>query len=196
MTTMASTLAPPIAMPPGSCSAEEQRMKDAVACICQSRFESFKAIAQESLPVLIQKDTHSKTLLHFAAEVGRYDFVCYIVESLRSSDMARALPDVLNAPSKLGFTAMMLAAEQGNEEIVEYLLREGARFEITSIDGKNALDLAAHAGYASLADLLIRNGARINDSRTFRQVYLAPLRGSSSKTLQLEVKPESTACSK
>jgi ankyrin repeat protein len=129
-------------------------MEAAIASIHQSQLELFKSIIRESSSIMLQHDIHSRTLLHFAAEAGRFDFLRHILEALLSLNIGQRLVDILNAQSKMGFTAMMLAAEQGNEEIVDYLLREGARSDITSLDGRNALDIAAHSGYASLADLL------------------------------------------
>ncbi|KAF2498691.1 ankyrin, partial [Lophium mytilinum] len=142
-------------------------MKEAIAGIRKSDLEALKTLIQRDPAITTQYDSDSKYLLHYAAEVGQSDFVRHILEIVRSLDLAHGLSGVLNAQTMKGSTPMMLAAEQGNQEVVECLLREGARLDIASRDGKNVLDYASHAGYTTIADLLIRNGAQVNDSRTF-----------------------------
>jgi ankyrin repeat protein len=178
-------------------SAGDAGMRRAIANIRASKLEGFDATIEENPQLLHQTDGPSKTLLHFAAEVGRPDFVRHIVQALRNSNANQTLSDILNAQTKTGYTAMMLAVEQGNEDVVDYLLGEGARFDVVSLDGLNALDLAAHSGYASMATSLIWHGARVNESKTFRQVYLTSLsrpaaRDAESQADQTDSSPGST----
>ena len=61
--------------------------------------------------------------LHRAAHHGQLD----IVEFLLSEIHPRARPAVLDAPTKLGYTAHMLACESGHTELAQLLVWQSAR---------------------------------------------------------------------
>lgn len=61
-----------------------------------------------------------------------------------------------------GFTALMLAADHGEEAICQSLLAAGARVEDAQGLGLTALHLAAREGHASVCQALIAAGARVD----------------------------------
>jgi serine/threonine-protein phosphatase 6 regulatory ankyrin repeat subunit B len=58
-----------------------------------------------------------------------------------------------------GWTALLFATVNGDEELVEYLLRQGAFVNYTSDEGQSALALARQEKYESLIQLLKKHGA-------------------------------------
>lgn len=61
--------------------------------------------------------------------------------------------DVNSIPSN-GQTALHLAAQQGNIELIVLLLENGARIELKNMNNKTASDLAASKGYGDIAEIL------------------------------------------
>lgn len=61
-----------------------------------------------------------------------------------------------------GYTALHYAAYQGNDAIVELLLREGADVNALTEEGATAVFLAAQQGHAGVLRLLIAAGARVD----------------------------------
>ncbi|MNW07170.1 Ankyrin repeat protein [compost metagenome] len=53
-----------------------------------------------------------------------------------------------------GQTALHLAAQQGNIELIVLLLENGARIELKNVNNKTASDLAASKGYSDIAEIL------------------------------------------
>jgi len=58
-----------------------------------------------------------------------------------------------------GWTALLFAAVNGDEKLVEYLIRQGAFVNQTSDEGQSALSLARQEKYESLIQLLRKHGA-------------------------------------
>jgi ankyrin repeat protein len=56
----------------------------------------------------------------------------------------------------------MYAAEAGNNEVVELLIRNGAEVDAKNDGGETALMLASKSGHTETAEILIRNGADVN----------------------------------
>ena len=61
-----------------------------------------------------------------------------------------------------GLDALIYAATGGHDEVVRYLLAEGADIDAASPNGTTALMMAAREGRASTVDLLIARGADVN----------------------------------
>ncbi|MBA8666711.1 ankyrin repeat domain-containing protein [Holosporaceae bacterium 'Namur'] len=64
------------------------------------------------------------------------------VKSLINNDKHLDLD--INTQDKDGYTALMIAVEEGNIEIVTYLIQEGADINITSAEGETALMIATN----------------------------------------------------
>jgi ankyrin repeat protein len=60
----------------------------------------------------------------------------------------------VNAKDADGRTALMLAAERGDVEIVQALLQKGASTDIKNRDGKTAATIAEVNGHVEVARLL------------------------------------------
>lgn len=75
----------------------------------------------------------------------------------------------VNTKTEEGITPVMMAAQNGNTEIIEILIEHGANVNATSneraIKGYTALMLAAQNGHPEIANILIGNGANI-DAKT------------------------------
>jgi ankyrin repeat protein len=65
-----------------------------------------------------------------------------------------------NAVQRGGFTALHIAARDGDEAIVDMLLLRGADASRASDDGKTSIDLAVENGHAALAGLLRSHAAK------------------------------------
>ena len=60
-----------------------------------------------------------------------------------------------------GYTALMCAAIDGHERVVELLLQRGAEIDQQDSDGVTALMIAALYGHERVIDMLLENGAEI-----------------------------------
>ena len=58
-----------------------------------------------------------------------------------------------------GWTALLFATVNGDEQLVDYLIRQGAFVNHTSDEGQSALSLARQEKYESLIQLLKKHGA-------------------------------------
>jgi ankyrin repeat protein len=65
-----------------------------------------------------------------------------------------------NAVQRGGYTALHLAARDGDEAIVDMLLIRGADATRAADDGKTSIDLALENGHAALAGLLKSNAGK------------------------------------
>jgi ankyrin repeat protein len=65
----------------------------------------------------------------------------------------------VNAREANGITALMMAADGGNLDLVQALLARGAQVDATTLGGESALLLAADKGYKSIVRLLQNAGA-------------------------------------
>ncbi len=73
-------------------------------------------------------------------------------------------PEAVRVYDDDGFTLLHLAAREGREEILGFLLEKGAPVSARSRDGEGAMPLhqAAARGYRGCVELLLANGADIN----------------------------------
>jgi len=71
---------------------------------------------------------------------------------LPQSDIDAAV--VASHATQAGYTALMYAAEAGQQHCVHMLLSAGARKEVQNAMGKTALSLAHHKGHTVICDLL------------------------------------------
>ena len=96
-----------------------------------------------------QPNAYGDTALKMAALHGRLD----IARKLR------ARKATLDAP---GWTPLIYAATGGHDEMVRYLLAEGAKIDAVSPNGTTALMMAVREEKISTAELLIARGANVN----------------------------------
>ncbi|MDQ1474682.1 MAG: uncharacterized protein QOJ99_6162 [Bryobacterales bacterium] len=91
-----------------------------------------------------------------------------VFEATRTNSVAEAKQLILDhtdisKPGPDGFTPLILAAYNGNAEMVELLLENHADVHTGSRKG-NALMAASFRGYTAIAEKLIKAGARVNDA--------------------------------
>ena len=59
-----------------------------------------------------------------------------------------------------GFTNLMMAVDSNNEEVVRFLIKNGANVNAKTKDGDTALSLAVKKGYTNIIEILKANGAK------------------------------------
>ena len=96
-------------------------------------------------------DQLGETTAMLAAQAGFLDGVASLV--------SRGGQDVLNAQSASGAHALMLAAANGHDDVVGYLLGAGAQVALADNVGDTALIVAVRNDHKPVAALLLRHGA-------------------------------------
>ncbi|GAB4509292.1 MAG: hypothetical protein Tsb0020_25740 [Haliangiales bacterium] len=76
-----------------------------------------------------------------------------------------------NAPEPDGSTALHAAASRGSVDIVEMLIRKGARVDARDRHGRDPLALAEHAGHRAVSALLRDPGAIARDHVALRRAF-------------------------
>ena len=59
-----------------------------------------------------------------------------------------------------GYTPLIVAAKNNNEELVRFLIKNGANVNAKTVDGNTALSFAIQEGHNNIADILRSNGAK------------------------------------
>ncbi|CAD8152137.1 unnamed protein product [Paramecium pentaurelia] len=65
----------------------------------------------------------------------------------------------LNSRNAQGKTLIMIAAQSGNKELVQYMINQNVLLNVKDLEGNTALHYAIVYGYYDIADLLLLNGA-------------------------------------
>lgn len=86
---------------------------------------------------------------------------------------------VIDTVDKRGYTPLILAAEQGHDEVAALLLDRGAMIDINGQRGVTALSLAAKGGHTSVVSLLLGRGALVDGTGGHR--VTAPLTHAASR---------------
>ncbi len=78
----------------------------------------------------------------------------------------------LEIKDRHGYTPLLKAAKDGNEDVVKLLLNRGAQIEASAKDGMTALHWASYNGHDVTVKLLLDRGAQIEASarKTARQL--------------------------
>lgn len=111
-------------------------------------------------------DPNHERLLLEASEVGDLQKARHIVREA-------APPVDLNCRDETGDTPLILAASSGNQELVQFLLNEGAEVDATNKSGDNALICASERpGNTALLKLLLDMGTGINSKNELGRTAL------------------------
>lgn len=90
-----------------------------------------------------------------------------LLDAAKNGDLAKlkklAKAEDLNQTAKNGRSALIVASEQNNKEVVDFLLAEGADPNITTSMGGTALSRAAENGNTKLMEKLLDYEANIDD---------------------------------
>lgn len=92
----------------------------------------------------VARNAQKVTPLH-SAVAGRHTAIIHLLLAHGAN---------VNARQQGGETALMGAAQNGDEELVAYLLTQGADPNLMTDDGRNAADVALEAGHTALASIL------------------------------------------
>lgn len=111
----------------------------------------------EELPYIQQadvliEDNFGYHCLHQSAQTGCLDSVQYLVEE--------CYVDV-NSLSSLGFSALAVAAKEGQTNILLYLLNHGCNVDLMDTKGRTALHIASGAQHGECVKVLLQHGAKI-----------------------------------
>lgn len=98
------------------------------------------------------QDDGGETALHRACQKGHAEMVGLLLDMDTSGEM-------LNSKTGQGTTPLIVAAEEGQIEVVKILLEHGADVLETTNAGKTALYLGCERGHVDLCRLLLENGA-------------------------------------
>ena len=118
----------------------------------------------KSVKYLIEKDANIEdsdvngwNAFMFACAKGYMNIVKYILE---------IYPDIINKKSKSKETALMIAADNGKLDVVEYLLDNNASIKDQNINGDTALYIASSKGYFEICEKLIKYYELIDFNKT------------------------------
>ena len=135
-----------------------------------------QAIKQHYMPVrLLDKTKMETTILHFAAVSGNCQLVEHLVSDLKVDP---------NAPGQFGATALLIAAQEGHLNVVQYLTSlSSCSISIkTRNAGQNALHIASRKGHLGIVKFLVTNVKRLNpnikDSAGCTSLHIAAQGGS------------------
>ena len=68
----------------------------------------------------------------------------------------------INSTTHSGSTALHIASQRGNLDLVNLLISRGINYNLLTIDGWTALNFAAQKGYLQIVNALIKAGININ----------------------------------
>jgi ankyrin repeat protein len=100
----------------------------------------------------------------------------------------------INAQDEYGRTAIIMAIEEdwAGTAWVEYLIENGADFNILDNDSDSALDIAKYRGRTDIVELLLTNGAKGKDGSSVKElrddsIYAALEQANIVKRLTSEI---------
>ena len=103
-----------------------------------------------------EADDRGRTLLYVASRKGKTQFV--------NKALKLSSGDTVDMCNQSGKSALYAAAVSGDEEIVEILIKAGARVNLRDLNGRTALWAAMYHGCAGTVQRLINLGADPNQS--------------------------------
>ena len=98
-----------------------------------------------------------KSIAHFASASHRYEFASDAIEWMHTE-----LGLDLNHVDSEGNTMLHIAAEFGNQELLEYLLFSGVDRDIQNKQGETALFTVLHTFDSDVSEILLRHGASVD----------------------------------
>jgi hypothetical protein len=107
---------------------------------------------------ILARGIDGSTVLHFAVWMGNYSALEKLLEHARGV----AGFDINVADTDHGFTAIMVAAQEGHIRIARMLIRAGSALDLVSLGGQTALHLAVAKGGGVIAYYLLVAGAPVD----------------------------------
>ncbi|KAK8834653.1 hypothetical protein M9Y10_026475 [Tritrichomonas musculus] len=117
----------------------------------------------EDLDQFHNVDSLGRSPLHYAIEYNQNCITKFLVEKY-TSDLSDCLDAslLINKKDIFGMTPFHLSVENENEEIVDYLIENGANVNLSDADGCVPVHIAAKIGSFQLLSKLIQKGAKAN----------------------------------
>ncbi|XP_048363786.1 transient receptor potential cation channel subfamily A member 1 [Sphaerodactylus townsendi] len=104
---------------------------------------------------IYSKSRDKKSPLHFAASYGRFNTCQRLLRDMIDTRL-------LNEGDKKGMTPLHLAAQNGHEKVVQFLLKRGALF-LCDFKGWTALHHAAFGGYTRTMQIILDTNVKSTD---------------------------------
>ncbi|KAL8182027.1 UNVERIFIED_CONTAM: hypothetical protein K2H54_040276 [Gekko kuhli] len=104
---------------------------------------------------IYSKSRDKKSPLHFAASYGRINTCQRLLRDMVDTRL-------LNEGDKKGMTPLHLAAQNGHEKVVQFLLKKGALF-LCDFKGWTALHHAAFGGYSRTMQIILDTNVKCTD---------------------------------
>lgn len=102
--------------------------------------------------------------LLLAAESGKLDLITALVQG----------GDVnVNSEDEDGYTGLLFASENGQDDAVELLIRLGAEVDAKNVAGESSIWLASRYGHEAIVRTLIENGADLDSSDELDQTAIS-----------------------
>jgi hypothetical protein len=120
-----------------------------IQCLKDGDVKAVGLFLKSGYPVDL-RDKHGVPLLCLAARARNLTMVGFLLDHRCDIDIKS---------DDRGYTALMDAAQQGDEGLLRYLLSRGANPDLQSKDGQSALVLSVGRNDVSMSRLLLENGA-------------------------------------
>lgn len=120
-----------------------------IQCLLDGNLKAIGLFLKSGYPVDL-RDKHGVPLLCLAARAKNLAMVGFLLDHHCDVDIKS---------DDRGYTALMDAAQQGDEGLLRYLLSRGANPDIQSKDGQTALVLSVGRNDVSMSRLLLESGA-------------------------------------
>ena len=105
------------------------------------------------------KDENGNTPLHYSVYKNNYELTTLIIEEAKKGLglSSHKISNFINEKNDEGYTALLYSVKNGNLEIYKYLKKLGAKVEITTNLGKNALHISAETNNTNMLIFLLLN---------------------------------------
>ncbi|XP_065062546.1 serine/threonine-protein phosphatase 6 regulatory ankyrin repeat subunit A-like isoform X2 [Rhopilema esculentum] len=117
-----------------------------------------KLLVDNSADTTILNVKAMESSLHYCARHGNLEVLKLFLKTMHPEEAAKAV----NFQNKDGWSPSLVAAREGNEEIMKVLIDYHARLDIFDEAGKTALHVSAEAGHLNLVELLMQKKAYAN----------------------------------
>ncbi|KAK8062860.1 ankyrin repeat-containing domain protein [Apiospora hydei] len=115
--------------------------------------------------VAVKGTSYHRTALSWASEKGYLAIVDLLLKHVNRfqvffTDWSASHTSIVNRTDRFGRTPLWFAAANGHLDIVQALLRKGAKVDVRDQHGFTALSWATQHGYSDIVALLLENGAQ------------------------------------